>query len=341
DADHYLFVLVDGLGDRLVDELPREAFLSAHRCATLRAVFPSTTAAALTTLATARWPGEHCVLGWWMYLPGADVNLVTLPFTERTTGMALERYGVRAADVYPVPSVWHNLARDACVVLPQSIVASVYSRYARGEAEHLAYTDLGDAVRTAAARVRGASGSSLTYLYLPQLDTVMHEQGPYAEDSRKTLRAIDRALVELADAVRGRARVVVTADHGHVAIPPESRRLLPPGDPLYELLVTRPSGEPRVPFFHVRQGSHREFEQRFEGRFGDDYLLVAADAVDRMRLFGPNPMHPTARARLGSHVGFPRGANVFVTDPDAANAGHAGAHGGPLRDEMRIPLVLA
>ncbi len=341
DAEHYLMVLVDGMGDRLLDELPPDSFLRSRRAAALRAVFPSTTAAALTTLATARWPGEHAVLGWWMYLSGRDISLVTLPFAERTTGVTLDQYGLRAADVYPAPSVWHELSRDTCAVLPEAIVSSVYSRYATGDATHVAYADMDDAIRIAASKAGSAGRPSLTYLYLPQLDTIMHEQGPYGADSQAMLRRIGELLAGLADAVRGKARLVVTADHGHIEIPPERRRLLAPDDPLSELLLTRPTGEPRVPFFHVRQGRQREFERRFESRFGDDFLLVPADDIDRMRLFGPNPMSPAARARLGSHIAMPLGACVFVTDPDAANADHAGAHGGPLPDEMVPPLVLA
>lgn len=63
---HIIVILCDGMGNSILEQhLPQTAFLR-HRNQSdrLRAVFPSTTPAALTTLATAQWPGQHGVPGW-------------------------------------------------------------------------------------------------------------------------------------------------------------------------------------------------------------------------------------------------------------------------------------
>ena len=67
---HIVLILCDGMGNSVIDEhcsSDREAsFLQRKNNPTrLRAVFPSTTPAALTTLATASWPGSgHGMPGW-------------------------------------------------------------------------------------------------------------------------------------------------------------------------------------------------------------------------------------------------------------------------------------
>jgi len=63
---HVVFVLCDGLGSAVLEEhLAPDSFLRRHNDAgRLRAVFPSTTPAALTTLATGLWPGQHGMPGW-------------------------------------------------------------------------------------------------------------------------------------------------------------------------------------------------------------------------------------------------------------------------------------
>ena len=93
-ADHYLLVLVDGMGADLVDAMPPDAFMRRHLAGRLRSVFPSTTATALTTLHTALWPADHGVGGWWTYLPARDLMCVTLPFRQRHTETPLARLGV-------------------------------------------------------------------------------------------------------------------------------------------------------------------------------------------------------------------------------------------------------
>ena len=66
EAQHVLLILCDGMGNAILEQhLASTAFLRRHnQCDRLRAVFPSTTPAALTTLATAQWPGQHGVPGW-------------------------------------------------------------------------------------------------------------------------------------------------------------------------------------------------------------------------------------------------------------------------------------
>mmetsp|Transcript_33097 Transcript_33097/g.54659 ORF Transcript_33097/g.54659 Transcript_33097/m.54659 type:complete len:576 (+) Transcript_33097:96-1823(+) len=63
---HIILILCDGLGNNIINQhLPPQAFLRKYnQPKKLRAVFPSTTPAALTTLATAQWPGQHGVPGW-------------------------------------------------------------------------------------------------------------------------------------------------------------------------------------------------------------------------------------------------------------------------------------
>ncbi|HUU43663.1 MAG TPA: alkaline phosphatase family protein, partial [Planctomycetota bacterium] len=62
-AEHLVFVLVDGLGADFVRMLPADTFLKQRLDGEVRSVFMSTTACALTTLATAQWPAVHGVPG--------------------------------------------------------------------------------------------------------------------------------------------------------------------------------------------------------------------------------------------------------------------------------------
>ena len=65
---HIILILCDGMGNSILqntlnanpdDDLEASFFIRNNHPSRLRAVFPSTTPAALTTLATAAWPGRH------------------------------------------------------------------------------------------------------------------------------------------------------------------------------------------------------------------------------------------------------------------------------------------
>jgi len=66
---HVIFVLCDGMGTAVLERHllggGAPSFLLAHnQPSRLRSIFPATTPAALTTLATAVWPGQHGAPGW-------------------------------------------------------------------------------------------------------------------------------------------------------------------------------------------------------------------------------------------------------------------------------------
>jgi predicted AlkP superfamily pyrophosphatase or phosphodiesterase len=63
---HIVFILCDGMGNSILrNTLHQQSFFNRNnQQQRLRAVFPSTTPAALTTLATATWPGRHGMPGW-------------------------------------------------------------------------------------------------------------------------------------------------------------------------------------------------------------------------------------------------------------------------------------
>ncbi len=71
---HLVLLLVDGLGLRMLEQRPADSVLRRLLAMELRTVFPSTTASAITSLATGEWPAQHAVVGWWTHLPVLDAG---------------------------------------------------------------------------------------------------------------------------------------------------------------------------------------------------------------------------------------------------------------------------
>jgi hypothetical protein len=338
--DHYILVLVDGMGARLVEQSASSGFFRDHSVATLTSVYPSATTAALTTLSTGVWPGEHATPGWWLYLPEMNRSIVTLPFTDRLNDVSLATQGITADNVLPIRSIWPDIPRQLCSVVPSDIAGTIYSNYASGGTPRIGYRNLEEAMRITATQAMKASRPSFTYCYLPQLDTLMHEKGTLHGDTRRLLAHIETQIAGLCGTVAGHARVLVTADHGHVDIPPALRHCLSVADPLVQMLVALPSGEPRTPFFHVPPGHEEEFRKGFLSRFASDYVLLTPDQLEGLRLLGPGPLTRRTRERLGTFVAVPlRNATLHVHATSNLPE-HAGAHGGLLPEEMLVPLIV-
>lgn len=341
-TDHLVFALIDGLGMNLIESLPAGSFLREHVAMELRAVFPATTAASLTSLATGLWPGQHAVPAWWTYLPEHRLTATVLLFVERFSGRPLSDLGVTSEDVFRQPSLMPSFQRVTQAVLPQGLVATTYSRYVAGGTALAGYDKLSEAIDRIVERITDAARPTYTYLYYPAIDGLEHALGWQAPEVRSELAHVERELARLAQAIAGRGRLAVSADHGLLDVPDEGKRFIAKGQGLLELLVTAPSGEPRVPYFHVRPGEHQRFASAFRERYGDDFALLSIDEADDLRLFGPELLSETARARIGDYIGVTAGANALVLgEPGARRDPMRGFHGGMTPAEMRIPLIVA
>ena len=341
-AGHYVFVMIDGLGLNLVKSRPDASFLSSHVAMTLQSVFPSSTAPALTSLATGLWPGEHAVTAWWTYLPDRDLMTTILPFVERFTERPLGDLGVSIKEAFPCRSLRGSFAYDVAAVMPARIAYSAYTRYLGADGASTAYQTFSDGVDVCLERIERATTPTFLYLYYPGVDAAEHDHGPDAAPVRKQVALVEREVARLAASLAGRARLVLTADHGQIRVPDDHKLVLDGDDPLLAHLRCPPSGEPRVPFFHCLPGAADAFARDFRARLGDRFLLLSIEEVEALRLFAPGHLSPQARARIGDFVAIGLEDHALMYVPEGrALSDMDGFHGGLTPAEMLVPLVVA
>ncbi len=337
---HLVFVLLDGLGMNVVEQLGPDDAIAAHVRMELRAICPSTTAAALTSIATGAYPTDHAVTGWFTHLPELGCTSVILKFIERRSERPLTGRGVTLTSLMPAPALTPRMNRDTLHVVPAEYCDSEYTRYTRGDTAGHGYTSLPSAIDHIIQRVRAADGPTYTYLYVADIDTLEHEVGPDHERVLFLVHEIGAQLTRLARDAD--ATVVATADHGQVHIPVENRRALFDGDALGVLLEVMPSGTGRMPLFHVRDGCDAAFRELFEKRYADRFALLPLADAEALQLLGPGPCSDVARQRFGDYLALPRGESLlrYYKPGKSPQTDHTGHHGGLSPQEMRVPLIV-
>ncbi len=340
-ADHYILVLIDGMGTRIMDKLPESSYLRNHLCGELQAVFPPTTAAALTTLATGHWPATHSVPGWWARLEDRGIIATTLPFVERFSGKPLRELDVAPEEVFPVPGFWDRIDRPAITIVPKPYVGSPFSTYASCGTPTTGYDDVSEAFAEVTRRLEEATSPSFTYLYVPHVDEIAHKRGVAHPDMLHMLSLLDAHLAALAAQMPCATRLLVTADHGLVDTPEDRRPVISESDELSAHLACPPTLEATVPAFHVLPGHEKKFEEAFEALLGDRFVLLTAEEAAELRLFGPEPLSPIARERIGTYLGFAeRPTALYYRHGEEPVHTHVGVHASLSPDEMLIPLIL-
>ena len=340
--DHYLFVLVDGLGMNMKDQFPPGGFLESSFQCEVRSVFPSTTAVALTSLATGRWPAEHGLTGWWTHFPEHRRVIAPLIFTERGTRTPADALGLSVADLIPVSPIQGSFFRDPASFLPRHISDGRYARWSRdGTRIHpfRSHNHLRRLIRRSAAALRGPS---YRYLYLLTVDSLCHKYGITSPEVTADINRIDRLLGRIRDTLPETVRMIVSADHGLIDVPPERHFNWREEDPICAHLLGGQSGEGRTPVFHVKPGHDEAFLNEFSRTDAAQYFtLHAPNQLAELGLYGPVPLSDAARTHLGQYVGIAtEAARLEYVPPGSERVSHIGVHGGLRPEEINIPLCV-
>ncbi|MFW6174594.1 MAG: alkaline phosphatase family protein, partial [Chloroflexota bacterium] len=311
DPAHLVFVVLDGLGMSQLDLLPEDSFTRRHVRRELRAVFPSTTASSLTSLATGEWPARHAVTSWWTHIPQIEAPATILTFITRFGQTPLPRLGVRPEHAYPLTPLADSIERSMVMLSPNHLVRTPYTRYISAGRVRRGYRDVPEAVDRVLRRVREATGPSYTHVYIPDVDRAAHRHGSRHQSVQSALEQADAGLRRLSEGLPGDAALVATADHGHLDMAAGGPLVLKEDEEAAALLRCKPAGDARLMFFHVRDGEGQSFERAFRERFGSRLLLLATDDVAHLELLGPGELSTETRRRIGDYMALATDATVM------------------------------
>ena len=307
--EHIVFLLLDGLGVNIVQRLPADSFLTSRLKGELLSVVPSTTASALAALGTTVYPDQHAVPGWFKFLPDFEITTTILPFIERYTEIPLQERGITGPDVFTQPSWMPRVPGDTLVLQPEQYYDGVFAQFMRGDTPGRGYETMRQAMDSVVEHVSQARSKSFALLYLPQLDTISHVVGPMHEEVLAMALTLDAELSGLAALLEGKARLIISADHGQITVPHDNQIEFFNGDPLLEVLEVPPTGEGRLPLFHVQDQNREAFETMFQRslcadehrRSPRDIALWTGPHELRIKI----PLRPILRnPSRGSHAGL-------------------------------------
>ena len=339
-ARHIVLLVIDGLGQRLLEAHPDCPNLQRHAIASMSSVFPSTTASAITTFMSGLAPAQHGLTGWHMYLEEIAQTLAILPLTPRgAPPQPIDK--ALLARLFAYPSLFAQLARESWLVTPRSIAGSAFNaRHARG-ATSLTYDSPGEMFAQIAALLNDATAPRYVYAYTADLDSESHRHGSDSEQARRTLAALDDGFGELLRNAQGSdSWLLVTADHGFIDSPPPRVVSLDDHPQLAALLARPLCGERRAAYCYVAPDNREAFAAYVGEHLAHcAELRLSAELIDA-GWFGPPPYHPQLAARVGDYTLVMKDEWTIKDQlPGEKQHRMLGVHGGVSSDEMTVPLI--
>ena len=241
-------VLLDAFGRRFLERHAEHPFLRRLAVTEIRTQFPSTTTAHVTSMHTGRPVGEHGLYEWDLLEPSLDAIVTPLIFSfagdhERDTLVG----ALDPAVLIEGDTLYQRLAAAgvrSTVMHPASFSPSTFDGVATAGARLAPYARLQEGVDAFFAAL---AEPGYVYLYWDRIDAAGHIHGPGSPEfdaaALKALDALERGLREVPGAL-----LLVTADHGQVAVDPERVIHLDDWAPLTGLLTHRAAGSARDVF---------------------------------------------------------------------------------------------
>jgi hypothetical protein len=327
-------LLIDGLGAALLRahaHLAPTLSALARPVGELSAPCPSTTPVSLTTLGTGIPPGGHGVLGFTTAVPGEDRTLTHVRWTDD-----------------PDPDEWQaqrtvfeQAAGEGLAVSaigPYAFAGSGLTRAAYRGAAYVGAVGPGD-LAAGILQALGASPRALAYGYVAELDMTGHVRGVDSPSWRYQLALIDRIVEQLVAGLPDDAALLVTADHGMLDVPPDSRVDLDQEPELTEGMRLL-AGEPRARYVHAEPGAADDVLARWRELLGDRFWVVGRDEAVATGIFGR--VDKALAERIGDVVALARGRwAVTATRREPVPSRLVAHHGSLTETELAIPLLLA
>ncbi|MEY2421672.1 MAG: hypothetical protein QOI95_1739 [Acidimicrobiaceae bacterium] len=325
EADQVVLLLLDGLGwEQLQARRHLAPTLMSMEGGPIATVLPTTTATALTSLATGTPPGEHGIVGYRMNVHGEVLNVL-----RWTTAAGDARQTITPQKIQ---TQLPFLGQRPPVVTRAEFVRTGFTMAHLDTTRFTGYRMPSSLVTDLARLMRGPE--PFAYGYYEGIDKVSHEYG-LGEYYDAELAAADRLVADVLEAVPSGTAVVVVSDHGQVEVGPRVIQLAP------EVIahVSMQSGEGRFRWLHARPGYASMLFDAAKACHGDDAWVVTRDQVIEEGWFGPR-VSADASARLGDVALVARTDVAFLEPTDTGPYDLIGRHGSATAAELWVPLLV-
>ncbi len=326
-----IFLVIDGMGEKILEKnLPAKSFLRRHQIATVTSVFPSTTAAATTSLVSALTPAAHGWLAWTLDFNGAVVEL----FRSRnlyTKTYLNDRDFVRKTLSYPTFWSSKTLSRRIFTCMPEISYKYPIPNQILYQSSREMWHKLHQTCKTPEPK--------FIYTYFPELDSLMHHHGTQSNKVRQFLQKLDRKIATFARR-HPDTQLVITADHGQIDV--KGYAYICHDTELQNCLAHPPAWDFRATSFSVKPGHEKQFLQAFQ-KYAADFVLYPFQDLIEQGLFGDFSQHPQNRQYCGDYLAIGTDTNkiMVLQHPGNPKKLHRGSHSGMTPEEMLVPVIVA
>jgi predicted AlkP superfamily pyrophosphatase or phosphodiesterase len=218
-AETINLILADGLGYENL--LKSNSNLNKNISSFINTTFPSSTNVALATLAFAKLPIEHGILGYYLFDQSTDSVFNALNFNNGSEVF------LKNDKFQENVSIWNMFKENKISsnnFQPSSLVNSELSNLLYRKENTIGYNDSDNLVELFNDSL--VLENRFNFIYYPNIDLAAHIFGVESKEWTSELNKFENLVEQLSNISNKKCFTIITADHGVVNIPTENRHRL-------------------------------------------------------------------------------------------------------------------
>jgi len=329
DVENVVLFVIDGFGyNRFLDLInkiePLNEFVKNSTTAAITSVFPSTTAAAITTFATGLTPQEHGIPEFVFYCKETDSLFYPLLYSPLGVHDAAEMYLLSPDPdtIFPKKNIFDILEKNGIKtfsLIEGNISNSIYTQMMFSPSKIVSYIDLADMVVKLKKILVNEKGKKFIYVYTSIIDSISHTHGTKSIEYEQAVENIfyvfwDHFIKKLNPKILKKTEFLITADHGQMDFEGKNIIYLNKFRDVAEVArkdrngnIIGVGGSPRDMFFYVEKGKLSKAREILKNYLEDYAYISTKKKLLNKGLFGYGKTNKNFLERIGDLIIIPYG----------------------------------
>ena len=338
--NHYknvIFIVLDGMGEHILKNISKDGFLRSKEMECVTSVYPSTTTAALTTYYSGRPPYETGWIAWSQYFKEYGRPIDMFSHRESLNGREIKKDKLSK---YNEIVKYQNIFERIMEASPNINTYYICPSYSEKMGKYCLKADSVDEIVENIDMVCEKNDEKFIFAYCDNPDNILHKFGTKSQEVKDYLLSTEKKIEKMYKNLPEDSIVIISADHGHKDI--EKAYTLLDYPEIMECLIIPPSLESRSLAFWVKEDMKKEFEKRFNEKFGNEFLLMTKQEFLEKNFLGFGKKHPKIDDFIGNYMALSISSSIIKLETflEEAKPTKKSTHCGLTKEEMEVPVII-
>ncbi len=335
-----VLIVLDGMGEAILKKTSPNGLFINNQKDIITSVYPTTTAAAMTTYYSGKPPIETGWIAACLFFKEYGRNIKPLQEQDAYTHEKINQDSIKISNIIGYKTIYEQMEESSKNVKTYEIRPS-------NCAPKFKRTIEADNIKEMCKQVYKLCNDDekkfiLSYSSNP--DTIIHDTGCYSKETKDFILNAEKEIDALLKKLQGtNTLLIISADHGHQDIKGDIDVLNI--KELQDCLLMPAMFEPRNTTFFVKPDKKDKFEELFKEIFKDKYILYKKEELLKKGLLGDGKKHSKIDDFLGNYVAIAISDSQILLGTHISRAlgitdEKRATHGGLTANEMEVPLII-